>query len=186
MPIIEWLIAQHRPELGVLGQLATGMGTVGLALAKRIPVALRLFPCELLFVHRDAEGEPLAIRLGEIGSAMGQLHPNFVPIIPVRMTEAWLLSDEAAIRSAAENRAGQMALNLPSKKNWESAPDPKKILFDALIVASEKSGRALSKFKPQRQRPLIAQRTRDFSGLRGLPSFDFFETQLLDKLRKIK
>ena len=185
MPIIEWLVGQHRPDLGVLGQLAEGTGAIGLTLTKRIPAALRLFPCDILFVHRDAESEAIDTRLAEIVNALGQSQQSFIPIIPVRMTEAWLLSDHAAIRSAAENRAGQTMLNLPPRKNWETLSDPKKILFEALVIASEKSGRALSKFKPQRQRSFVAQRTRDFSALRGLASFDFFETQLLDKLGKI-
>lgn len=184
-PIIEWLIAQHRPELGLIGELARDMGNVGLALPARIPQALRLFPCDVLFVHRDAEGDALQTRLSEIGQAVQDLHGCYVPIVPVRMTEAWLLSDESAIRSAAENKSGRAPLNLPAKRNWESLNDPKRILFDALIAASEKTGRALSKFNPGRQRALVALRTVDFSGLRGLPSFDLFEEQLVEKLRDI-
>lgn len=185
MPIIEWLIAQHRPEIGVLGQAAEGLGAIGLSLSKRIPAALRLYPCDVLFVHRDAEGVPFGARLDEIVAAVGTSHNQFITIIPVRMTEAWLFSDETAIRSAAANQAGKIDLKLPAKKSWESMPDPKQFLFDVLELASEKSGRALSKFKPQRQRHLVAQRSGDFSALRGLASFDFFESQLVEILGKI-
>ncbi|SFM30413.1 hypothetical protein [Rugamonas rubra] len=184
-PIIEWLVAQHRPEIGLIGELAKDMGTVGLALAARVPQAIRLFPCDILFVHRDAEGEPLQRRMDEIDAVTRDLHVKYVPIVPIRMTEAWLLSDELAIRSAAENRAGRAPLNLPAKRNWETVNDPKRVLFDALIAASGKSGRALSKFSPARQRALVAQRTTDFSALRGLLSFDVFEEKLLEILREI-
>lgn len=184
-PIIEWLVAQHYPEIGLIGEQAREMGAVGLALADRIPRALQLFPCDILFVHRDAEGESIQFRQREIEGAVRGLHDLVVPIVPVRMTESWLLSDIAAIRSAAENKSGRVELNLPAKRQWEALNDPKKILFDALITASEKSGRMLSKFNPGRQRGLVAQRTMDFSSLRGLPSFDAFESLLIEKLNGI-
>lgn len=189
MPIIEWVIAQHLPSAVVTGQFAVDLGPVGLGLAQRIPVALRLFPCEMLFLHRDAEGQTLAARMREIDAAMaraaGPLPGCWVPVIPVRMTEAWLLSDPAAIRSAAGNAAGTMRLRLPAKARWERLPDPKQVLFDALTAAADQSARALAKFKPQRQRALVAQRTVDFSGLRGLRAFDLFETRLIEKLSRI-
>ncbi len=183
MPIVEWLIAEHRPDLGILGQAAAGLETSDRTLLERVPAAIKMYPCSLLFVHRDAEGEPTELRLHEIERACAKVDVLYVPIVPVRMTEAWLLSDEVAIRSAAENRNGSMALNLPAKRNWESLPDPKGILFETLVIASGKQGRALAKFNPHRQRPLVAQRTISFAGLRGIPSFDFFESQLIEKLR---
>lgn len=184
MPIIEWLIKEHRPDIGLLGQIAEGLSTDDRSLEKRIPAALAAYPCGILFVHRDAEGESIDTRLCEIADAARAFGIDYVPIIPVRMTEAWLFSDETAIRSAAENRNGGMNLNLPAKRIWEKLPDPKGALFESLVVASGKQGRALAKFNPHRQRPLIAQRTSNFSGLRGVPSFDFFEALLVEKLKE--
>ncbi|WP_141753309.1 hypothetical protein [Duganella sp. HH101] len=183
MPIIEWLIKEHRPDFGLQGQVATGLSTVDRSLASRIPAALASCPCDMLFIHRDAEGESIELRLCEIEDAAQVHNADYVPIVPVRMTEAWLFSDEAAIRSAAENLRGNMTLNLPAKKTWERLADPKGVLFETLVIASGKQGRALAKFNPHRQRRLVTQRTHDFSGLRGLPSFDEFESQLLRKLR---
>ena len=182
-PIIDWVIGQHRPDLGVLGVFATSLGDVGMALESRVTAALRLYPCDVLIIHRDAEGERPVVRLGEMERAMGGHTVPWVPLIPVRMTEAWLLSDEIAIRSAAENKRSRVVLNLPPKHRWEQERDPKSILFEALEVASEKSARALRKFYPARQRALVAQHTGDFSALRGLPSFDFFEAHLVNFLR---
>lgn len=183
MPIIEWLVRELRPELGLLGQPAEGLSTENLSLTERIPAALKAFPCDLLFIHRDGENEKIGFRLDEIADAAADLNINYVPIVPIRMTEAWLFSDESAIRSAAENRNGNMPLNLPSKKTWEKLADPKALLFEALLTASGKQGRALAKFNPQRQRSLITQRTNNFEQLRGLPSFDLFEFNLKEKLR---
>jgi len=122
VPIIEWLIAEHRPDIGLLSQVAEGLSTSDLSLGKRIPAAIATYPCDILFVHRDAEGVSIDTRLREIEEASKFSGMACVPIIPIRMTEAWLFSDEAAIRSAAENRNGSMSLNIPAKKNLGEAP----------------------------------------------------------------
>lgn len=185
LPIINWLITQNSPGLGVQSQFANNLGTIGAELEKRIPVALCLFPCDILFVHRDGEGSTYDDRLQEITSVLAKTNVNYVPIIPIKMTEAWLFSDEIAIRSAAGNKNGKIPLNLPMRKNWDKLPDPKKILFTALETASEKTGRALRKFYPDRQRARVAEFTQDFSSLRGLPCFDSFETLLIEKLKGV-
>lgn len=183
IPIINWLIAQNSPEIGVQSQFANNLGAIGSELEKRISAALCLFPCDLLFVHRDGEGSTYENRLLEISTAFMKINMNYVPVIPIKMSEAWLFSDENAIRAASGNKNGKTRLNLPTRKNWDSLPDPKKILFTALETASEKSGRALKKFYPDRQRSRVAEFTQDFSSLRGINSFDSFETLLVDKLK---
>nr|WP_315396303.1 hypothetical protein [uncultured Duganella sp.] len=185
MPIIDWLIREHFPDLRVQGLVAERLETSDRSLKQRIPASLASFPCDVLFVHRDAEGDSIEARLHEIELASADVGILCVPVIPVRMTEAWLFSDEAAIRSAAYNAHGKMPLNIPLKRQWESLPDPKNQLFEILITASGRHGRALGKFNPHRQRPLVALRTSDFSGLRGLSSFDFFESQLVEKLKDL-
>ncbi len=183
MPIIEWLIGCHRPDLRVAGSFASDIGRTGLSLCQRLPVALALYPCDILLVHRDAESEKPSCRETEIARAASTLHPCWIPMVPERMTEAWLLSDERAIRAAAGNRHGKVKLNLPDKRQWDSLNDPKQVLFDALKVATEKSGRALTKFSVTQARLLVASMTPDFSGLRGMPSFDNFETKFATALK---
>ena len=72
-------------------------------LREKLRLAVQLYPCDVLFVHRDAEGQSPALRRQEVGAALDGLALNYVPVVPVRMTEAWLLADERAIRSAAGN-----------------------------------------------------------------------------------
>jgi len=98
-------------------------------LTERVRGALELFPADLLFVHRDADREPTATRRDEIRKAVEIATPNqaTVPVVPVRMTEAWLLIDEPAIRSAAGNPRGTMALDLPKLGAIEGTADPKNI-----------------------------------------------------------
>ncbi len=141
---------------------------------------MRHHPCDVLFVHRDAEKEPKERRLKEIRAAAGTAgFPPFVPVVPVRMTEAWLLIDETAIRQAAGNPNGEAALPLPKVARLESVADPKGVLRTCLIEASEKTGRRLQQFErdlPERiQR--VAELISDFSPLRQLPAFQDFEQE---------
>src|SRR5262245_46782466 len=81
-------------------------------LAGRIEIALREFPCHAIFVHRDAEDADASGRLQEIADALASLQdlPQHVAVVPVRMTEAWLLIDIAAIRKASDNPTGRVAI----------------------------------------------------------------------------
>ena len=66
------------------------------ALDHKIRAALELYPCDLLFVHRDAEREPRANRVKEIQLAIQRISSDFfagrpyICVVPIRMTEAWL------------------------------------------------------------------------------------------------
>ena len=99
--------------------------------------------CDLLFVHRDANSAGAAARYREIAAAVrevGYAGP-WACIVPVRMTEAWLLLDEAAIRRAADNPYGRMPLNLPAPGAVERIADPKATLESALLQARGNRGR---------------------------------------------
>ncbi|WP_157201754.1 hypothetical protein [Massilia sp. Root335] len=184
MPVIDWLIRQHLPDVRSVASFARDFGKVGNDLRSRIRAALKNFPCDLLFVHRDAESMTREDRIGEIVNAMDELGTPHVPIVPIRMTEAWLLSDEEAIRFASGNASGRHALNIPRRDRWEALPDPKNTLLDILKSASGKNGRALDKFNPLKARHLITPRSASFDALRGVPSFDRFENDLIEQLAK--
>lgn len=186
VPVINWLIEEHCPGAKILPAFARELRTVGNGLSDRVSEALRNFPCDLLFIHRDAEAIPRTDRLLEIEVVMRNVVKPYVPVVPVRMTEAWLLGDENAIRFAAGNASGRQLLDLPSRRQWESLSDPKAVLLMALTVASGKTGRRLSKFSPERARTLVTQRTESFASLRGLEAFDAFEQALIDQLRKLE
>jgi hypothetical protein len=110
-------------------------------LTERARIALELYPAQLLLVHRDSEREPLDVRLAEIRTAVASVTDRYVAVVPVRMTEAWLLHDEEAIRRASGNPNGTVVLALPAVTQVEAAPDPKSVLYEALLNASELSGR---------------------------------------------
>src|SRR5690349_8083657 len=66
-------------------------------LEHRIAHAITRLGCDLLFVHRDAETQTRLHRCSEISQALDRVVTTgiaFVPsvcIVPVRMTETWLL-----------------------------------------------------------------------------------------------
>ncbi len=109
----------------------------------------------------------------------------FVCIVPVRMTEAWLLFDGTAIRKAADNPNGRVALKLPPVRRVEDLPDPKQMLHEALEIASEKTGRRLEQFRRDLPRRVqrVAEFIADFEPLRAVPAFHEFEEEVRRTLR---
>ncbi len=149
------------------------------ALSERIAQALLLHPCDLLFVHRDADRATVAVREQEIRiAALAAGKDLAVCVIPVRMTEAWLLVDPLAIRRAASNPAGNSDLELPPITRLESRADPKMTLFAALESASGLGSNRLRRFDRHRARRQISGFMEDISMLRQLPSFLHFEAQV--------
>lgn len=117
-------------------------------------------PVDVVVVHRDADNMGLGARKAEIADAIQVVGTGsaVVPVIPVRMTEAWLLLDETAIRSVAGNPKGRMALTLPKPHEVEAASDPKDMLRQSLLSAAGVTGRrreAVAKRFNQHRRQLL-------------------------------
>jgi len=106
--------------------------------------------------------------------------------VPVRMTEAWFLFDEAKIRRAAGNPAGSSVLSLPPISRIEAMPDPKETLHDLLIQATELPQRRLKKFAHQKAAHRLAELIEDYSPLRQLPAFSQLERELQTVIRTSK
>ncbi len=183
---IEWLIREN-----VATDVAVDSHWADLRAVKPRPEGLRariertldLYPSDLLFVHRDAEKESAEKRFEEILQACSAIIgiSISVPVVPVRMSEAWLLCDELAIRKAAGNPNGDQPLNLPRLSELEKLPDPKNTLQNALRCASGLTGRRLKGFKPHAR--LFANYLTDFASLRGLSAFQRLESDLQKVLK---
>jgi len=129
------------PDLDRLGQ-----GSAGGPLQQRLSRVKDLGGVyDVVFLHRDADNAGVEARKGEIASAVAAVYDTSrtVPIVPIRMTEAWLLLDEEAIRQVSGNPRGRMALDLPTPKEAERIADPKAMLREKLAIASGQSGRRL-------------------------------------------
>ena len=153
------------------------------SLEGRIDHAIENFPCDLLFIHRDAEGEAIQIREGQVREALSRTSGRskdapVVIVIPVRMTESWLLFDEDCIRKAAGSPGGKAVLDLPRLKDCERIADPKATLHEALRAASESSGRRLSNFNVGVAIHRVAELVTDYSPLRSLSAFQRLEASL--------
>lgn len=186
LPILSWLLTQLvdqttaiQSEWADFRRLPERPPT----LADRIISAVELFDCDLLFVHRDAEREEPIVRFQEIDEAIQTATDRgfavaSVSVVPVRMTEAWLLFDEQAIRRAAGKPRGRQPLDLPSLNRLESLPDPKSDLREALRRASGLQGRRLRRFGSRTDASQVSEYIDDFAPLRNLAAFRDLETRL--------
>jgi hypothetical protein len=176
-PIITLLLDEVSPHPFQL--VSAEPLTGGHALETRLPQAMRLFPCDVLLVHRDAEGTSPAEREAEVKRALAnaKVQVPVVCVVPVRMTEAWLLVNERAIRAAVGNPNGGAGLKLPTPDQVESVP-AKDRLIAALEAATELGVNRRRRFQPLQYRHRVAEELLDLTCLRALPSFQRFEQVL--------
>lgn len=193
IPILEWALGRRlgaTPIEGEYADLAELLPQPPKRLSLRIAKSIELYPCELLFVHRDAEGESFSKRRQEIQDAIGEIpaetYRPWVGVVPVRMQEAWLLIDAEALQKAADG-SGRWLPALPPIKQLEKLPDPKQTLYDLMQKANGARGRKLKKFKQElgRRRQRIAEIIDDFSPLRQLPAFQRLEQDIQHVLKHI-
>lgn len=177
---IEWLL-ERLTSLDFDGEWANpAIFGKGEKLAGRLAAALESYPCQLLFVHRDAERGPRELRVAEIENAIRNLSspPPAVCVVPVRMTEAWLLIDEQALREASSNPNSQISLKVPALRTLESLPNPKQTLYNLLERASGLNKRRLRRFRKRQARQRLAELIDDYSPLDQLSAFRCFHTDL--------
>jgi hypothetical protein len=119
---------------------------------------------ELVVIHRDADNAEPDRRREEIAQAVKSCVPSLphIAVVPVRMTEAWLLLDEPLLRTVAGNPNGRTPLSLPTVREVEDLPNPKncliETLIETLIEASGLRGRRLKTFRqrfPQYRRQIL-------------------------------
>ncbi len=189
MPIPDWLLRANGIACAIQGQWADlrWLHRPPKGLAARLSTAVDLFPCELLFIHRDGERDPYDSRRNEIRSAVAEAFdrghtPIHVCVIPIRMREAWLLFDEAAIRRAAGNPSGRVAVQLPPLGRCEDVPDPKGLLHHVLREASGLSARRRAQLRLGPLVRRVAEHTQDFAPLRALTAFAALERDVQEAI----
>lgn len=192
IPLLTWLLRAHGVECAIQSRWADlrRVPKPPKKLSERIRLSLDLYPCDLLFIHRDAEKEPHKVRVAEIQEAISEalksvpvLHA--VCVVPMRMQEAWLLFDEAALRRAAGNPRGRTILQLPASAQVEQLPDPKSILYERLREASELTGRRLKNFPVRERAQRVAELIDDFEPLRNLTAFGALEAEIKQVLQAL-
>lgn len=180
LPLLDWVLRQCSREL-FNGQWANpdAFDNPAKDAATRIQQSLRYYESDLLFMHRDADGTPLAQRTKEIEDAIAAAHLGHpaVCVVPVKMTEAWFLFDETAIRYAADNPDGTVPLGLPTHAEAQRRADPKALLREAILTASEASGRQRRGIERgiSLRKHIVASRIEDYSPLRAHQAFQQLE-----------
>lgn len=185
IPVLTWLLQAHLVDCAIQHEWAD-LRRVPKSLkdtfSKRIKLAVELYPCELLFIHRDAEKEPRQKRVDEIRKAKEEAGESVsvptVCVVPVRMMEAWLLFDETALRRAAANPNGKHPLQLPDLTKLEDKPDPKELLYKLLSEASGLGSHRRKKLRVEELVHRVAEFIDDFASLRAMPAFKALEDEL--------
>ena len=110
---IRWTLRSHWPDVELTDPPVTVPRRHG-DVQEAIQAVVDRFKPDLVIVHRDAERAPMETRRAEIRD-----QPGVIPIIPVRMTEAWLLIDGPALQAAVARPRGP-AVTFPFKprRGW--------------------------------------------------------------------
>lgn len=171
IPVLNWAIHRLDPDVDILEpDFAKRKGSVGDFLTNYVTSSM------LTFVHRDAEGVSHDVRRREFDH-IGR--SDVVPVIPVRMSEAWLLIDGPAIAQAADRPNATVVL--PPIASLEGLADPKQVLEDLLIgAAGELTNRRRRRFRTSLidRRVNLASLISDYSPLEGLTAFVRFQAEL--------
>jgi len=192
-PILEWLLSQHLP-LGTTFIIQTpDWGALPNKISRRtlpekLAAAKAFFASPVYFIHRDVEKDGTwEGRSQEIIQAIKQVFkddaPDYVRVLPIQMTETWLLHNEKAIRKASENPNGREVIVLPQINNLENQKHAKTHLLTILRSASGLTGRRLRDFESNERRRLhrlaALQQGDGFAILRALPAFQQLETEIV-------
>jgi hypothetical protein len=188
IPILTWLLQRLGVDGLIQGQWPDlrQLPQPPRTLSDRIKAATALNPCQLLFVHRDAEGMEATARREEIDEAIRECGAVLTPIacvVPVRMQEAWLLFDQIALRRAAGNPNGRQSLTMPRPAELEELQDPKSVLHELLREASGLQGRRRRRFPVHTVARRVADFIEDFSPLLELSAFTVLESDLRNIVR---
>jgi hypothetical protein len=185
MPILTWSLQSQgvtpiAPQQADLARIPRKLDRESLLRA-----VLTLYPCDVLFVHRDAEAQKPALRRNEIADSLRWSIVPYVPVVPIRMTEAWLLANESAIRAAAGNPNGTEDLRLPELRGLEALPDPKRVLYEALRRASGLNARRRALIPVPQRVHRIPQYIDDFSRLNALRAFRLLQHDIRTVIQKL-
>jgi hypothetical protein len=191
LPILTWLLEYHlldyaiRPTWSELRELRKPPTE----LVDKIKWSLDLYPCEILFIHRDAENQSHSLRIAEIRKALEEPEAKgytvpAVCVVPIRMQEAWLLIDEQAVREAANNPNGRGKLEMPRISQLENLAAPKEELYSLLRTASGLPPQRLKNFSVAERARQVAEFIDDFSPLYQLSAFQALDAELQHFIEK--
>ena len=174
VPVIQWAIHRLDPDVEILEpEFRKRHGSVVDFLGGYESDVM------LVFVHRDSENLSLQQRSREFEAVT---RPNVVPIVPVQMSEAWILFDSAAVAKAPGSPASRVSV--PAIAEIEGISNPKERLDQLLFhAAGSPTGRRGRNFKRSivDRRVSVAEYISDYAPLRHLPAFRRFQRSLAER-----
>lgn len=146
-------------------------------------VAAELGTFDVLLYHHDGsppdKSDPVIRRMREAWQATGYREP-LVPVVPVRETEAWLLADAEAVRSALRVR------KLPDfgfePERVHSVPRPKEE-FEAIV--RQVAGRRATSGHGIRDYIVRVGATARIDVLRRVPAFALWWDEMIEALERL-
>ena len=137
---------------------------------------------DIVFVHRDADNDGYERRELEVHQASEEVSPEFavVPVVPVKMTEAWVLHALHSPQYQAQLGINIPAKDLPARKTIPNiaAKDRLKQLHDAHFATRGRRKRKHdSRFTTDRARWVEALTNVSF--LEGCESFERLRDEIL-------
>ncbi|WP_241309939.1 DUF4276 family protein [Chryseobacterium arthrosphaerae] len=146
---------------------------------------------EILFIHADADNNTpsntLEFKFKPLRNKLKTEEKlkdfNFVEVIPVHMTEAWMLADFALFKDEIKTTKSKAQLNLSG--NPETFTDPKKKIIDALhIVNSELPKKRRNDLRIGDLYQIIGQKL-EIQQLLTLESYKVFYKKTFESLKRI-
>lgn len=174
VPVIQWAIHRIDPDVEILEpEFRKRRGSVEDFLRTYNSGAM------VVFVHRDSENLTLENRLREFH---GVTRADVVPVVPVQMSEAWILFDGAAVAKAAGSPAAEVVA--PVVAEIENIRNPKARLDELLFrAAGWPAGRRGRNFRRSiaKRRVNVAAHIADYSPLEGVLAFRRFQEVLAER-----
>lgn len=137
---------------------------------------------DIIVVHSDAEAleNKLIPAFKKLEGEEGDICKNAVPLVTVRMVEAWMLADVSLLKEEIGTSKSNQDLGLI--KQPKSYPDPKWQIEEAIRLAySGRSSRQRDQVSISELYQPLGQQI-DLSSLRQLPSFQSFEEEVQKSL----
>jgi hypothetical protein len=119
-----------------------------------------------------------------VEAELGHICKNLVAIVPIQMTEAWMLIDKELLKGEIATTKRSQELGLPRPNQIENITDPKALIEEAMR-------RAYSDLPKRRRRPIISElytpisQKVPLSELLKMPSYEKFQKAARDGLRKL-
>jgi hypothetical protein len=159
---------------------------------QNIVEASKMIPwANVLCIHTDSDNNRDNIAFNNkinpslvaVNSIVEKSCKNIVPIVPVHMTEAWMLADRELFKKIIFSSKTLQELNLPIRYNQiELLDDPKMTIENAIRIAFSEFPRRRKKINISELYVPISQRI-DLTILSNLPSYRKFKESAIQALR---